>query len=89
MLNRNDSNLHVFLLYINVLINYFIFLHIRGIGKFKELNFVDDSIMKITQDALRIDQTHHFNLFLLNIDQFKLHKLSKTKIILFPGRPNK
>ncbi len=35
--------------------------------------------MKITQDALRIDQTHHFNVFLLNIDRFKLPKTLKNQ----------
>ncbi len=68
MLNRNDSNLHVFSVVYQR--NYFIFLQNRGIGKHKELNFVD-AILEITQDALRVDQTHHFNLFLLNI-----HRLS-------------
>ncbi len=42
---------------------------------------MDATILEITQDALRIDQTHHFNVFLLNIHKFKLPKRSKTNII--------
>ncbi len=68
--------------------NYFIFLQGRGIGNHKKLNFVDAAILEITQDALCADQTHRFNVFLLNIHRFKLRKRSKTTIILFPSRPN-
>ncbi len=75
MQKNNKSYLHVFLLYINVIISY----------SFKEKmwtfrpHVVDATILEITQDALPIDQTHHFNMFLLNINQFKLRKKKKKK----------
>ncbi len=76
-LNRSDSNLHAFLLYINLF--FFIFLQStsRGVGNHKELNFVDAAILEITQESLLVDQTHPFNVFLLNIHRFKMRKRSK------------
>ncbi len=60
----------------------------RGIGNHKKFNFVDATILEITQDALHIDQIHRLTVFLLNIYQFKLRKRLKNTIILFPSGPN-
>ncbi len=76
MLNPSDSNRHVFLLYINVMISYSFKVKI---GNHKELNFVHATILEISQDALHVHQTHRVNVFLLNIHPFKLQKLLKNQ----------
>ncbi len=44
---------------------------------------------EITQDTLRKYKTVHFDVFLLNIHQFKLQKmLKKNKLMLFSNGPN-
>ncbi len=60
MLNHSDSNLYVFLLYIKVIISHSF--KVEALASIKN-NFVDTAILEITQDALRVDQTHHFNMF--------------------------
>ncbi len=37
------------------------------------------AIFEITQDISRVDQTHHFNMFLLDIHRFKFWKRSKKQ----------
>ncbi len=62
------SNLHIFILCINVIISY-------SLAK-NEMFYscVVAAILEITQDALHVVQTLHFNMFLLNIQRFKLQK---------------
>ncbi len=43
---------------------------------------------EITQDVLRVDETHQFNMFLLNIHWFKFWKLKNPKIMLFSSGLN-
>ncbi len=68
---HNKSNLHVFILYINVLISY-------SFNEFaKKRDVLCAAILEITQDALHVVAarvlTNHFDVFflLLNIHWFK------------------
>ncbi len=40
---------------------------------------VNAAILEITQDTLCVDQIYRFDMFLLNIHQFKLRKCSKKQ----------
>ncbi len=60
MQNHNQSNMHVFLLYINVIIS----LSFKVVSAItNKVSAVSATILEITQDALHIVQTFYRNMF--------------------------